>query len=114
VHRDGFADDEAIADEFSDCLARVCVGDLAHFVRVEPDLALATADDGGREALLCAKVDPVDGEMLAVGLKKWGCREVDFVCLVARQTVELACTHAFDSNEVGKGRYLHLDAITDD
>jgi hypothetical protein len=113
VHRDGFADDEAIADEFSDCLARVCVGDLAHLVRIEPDLALATANDGSREALLCAKVDPVDGEMSAVGLTKCGCCEVGFVCLGAQQTVEVACTYAFDSYEIGKGRYLHLDAITD-
>jgi hypothetical protein len=42
---DGLSDDEAIGDELSDGLARVGVGDLALLVGVEPDLALATADD---------------------------------------------------------------------
>ena len=45
VHGDGLADDQAIADELADGLARVGVGDLAHLIGVEPDLALATADD---------------------------------------------------------------------
>jgi len=57
VHGDGLADDEAILDELADSLARVGVGNLAGLVGVEPDLALAAADNGGREALLCAKVD---------------------------------------------------------
>jgi len=42
---DGLSDDEAIGDELSDGLARVGVGDLALLVGVEPDLALAAADD---------------------------------------------------------------------
>lgn len=58
MHRDGLADDEAIADQLSDCLARVCVGDLADFVGVKPDLAFATADDGRCEALLGTEVGP--------------------------------------------------------
>jgi hypothetical protein len=45
VHDHGFADDEAIVDELSDCLAGVRVADLAHFVWVQPDLALAAAED---------------------------------------------------------------------
>lgn len=60
VHGDGLADDEAILDELADGLARVGVGNLAGLVGVEPDLALAAADNGGREALLRAEVDPVD------------------------------------------------------
>lgn len=60
VHGHGLADDEAIADELADGLAGVCVGDLADFVGVEPDFALAAADDGGGEALLGAEVDPVE------------------------------------------------------
>lgn len=52
VHGDGLADDQAIADELADGLARVGVGDLAHLIGVEPDLALAAADHGGGEALL--------------------------------------------------------------
>lgn len=59
VHGDGLADDEAIADELADGLARVGVGDLAHLIGVEPNLALAAADHGGGEALLGGKVDPV-------------------------------------------------------
>jgi len=52
VHGDGLADDEAILDELADGLARVGVGNLAGLVGVEPDLALAAADNGGRKALL--------------------------------------------------------------
>lgn len=62
MHSDRFADDEAIADELADCLARVRVGDLVDFVWVEPDLAFAAADHGGGEALLCAEIDPVASE----------------------------------------------------
>jgi len=59
VHGDGFADDEAIGNELSDRLARVCIGDLAGLIGVEPDLALSTAYDGGRQALLSCEVDPI-------------------------------------------------------
>ena len=45
VHRNRLADDEAIADELTDGLARVGVADFVGLVRVEPDLALTTADD---------------------------------------------------------------------
>jgi hypothetical protein len=58
VHGDGLADDEAIADQLADGLARVGVGDLAHLIGIEPDLALAAADHGRRKALLSTKVDP--------------------------------------------------------
>jgi len=58
VHGDRLADDQAIRDELADGLAGVGVGDLVHFVRVEPDLALTAVGHGGREALLSAKVDP--------------------------------------------------------
>lgn len=56
----GLADDEAIGEELSDRLAGVGVGDLALLVGVEPDLALAAADNRGREALLGAQVDPIE------------------------------------------------------
>lgn len=59
VHGDRLADDEAIADELADGLTGVGIGDLVDLVGVKPDLALATADHGGREALLGAKVDPI-------------------------------------------------------
>ena len=58
VHGNGLSDDEAIRNEFSDCLARIGVGDFAHFVRVEPDFTLTTAYHGGSEALLGTKIDP--------------------------------------------------------
>ena len=58
MHRHLLADDEAIGHELADRLAGVCIGDLVHFIGVEPDLALAAADHGGREALLRAEVHP--------------------------------------------------------
>ncbi len=54
MHGDLLADDEAIRDKLADGLTRVGVRDLAGFVRVEPDLALPAANDGGRKALLGA------------------------------------------------------------
>lgn len=54
VHSNGLANDEAIADELSDGLARVGVGDLVNLIGVEPDLALTASNDGCREALLSA------------------------------------------------------------
>lgn len=60
MHGDGLADDEAILDELADGLAGVGVGNLAGLVGVEPDLALSATDHGGREALLCAEVDPIE------------------------------------------------------
>jgi hypothetical protein len=59
VHGNRLADDEAIADEFSDCLARVGVGDFVDLIGIEPDLALAAAHDGGREAFLGSEIHPV-------------------------------------------------------
>ena len=61
VHGDLFADDQAIGDKLADRLARVGVGDLVHFVGVEPYLALAAPDHGGCEAFLSAEVDPGRG-----------------------------------------------------
>lgn len=45
MHGDGLADDEAILDELADGLAGVGVCDFALLAWVEPDLALAAADD---------------------------------------------------------------------
>ena len=59
VHGNGFTDDEAITNEFADGLAGIGVGDFVHFVRIEPDLALAAANHGGCEALLRPEIDPV-------------------------------------------------------
>lgn len=59
MHGDGFADDEAIADELADGLARIGVRDFVNFIRVEPDLAFATANYGGSKALLCREVHPM-------------------------------------------------------
>jgi hypothetical protein len=59
VHGDGLADDEAICDELPDGLAGVGVGDLADLVGIKPNLALSAADDGGRQALLGGKIDPI-------------------------------------------------------
>lgn len=60
VHGNGLPDDEAIGDQLADGLAGVGVGDLADFVGVKPDLALAAAGHGCGDALLHAKVDPVE------------------------------------------------------
>ena len=67
MHSDLLANDETIGYELADCLAGVGVGDLIHLIGVEPDLALATANDGGGEALLGAKVDPMRECGLAEG-----------------------------------------------
>jgi hypothetical protein len=59
VHGDWLADDEAIADQFSDGLTRVGIRDFVDFIGIEPDLALAAADDRRRQAFLSSEVDPV-------------------------------------------------------
>ena len=45
MHGDRLADDEAITDQFADRLAGIRVGDFIDLVGIEPDLALAAADD---------------------------------------------------------------------
>ena len=59
VHGNGLADDEAIANKFADGLAGIGVRDFVHFVRIEPDLALAAANHGSCEALLRPEIDPI-------------------------------------------------------
>ena len=59
MHGDGLADDEAIGHKLSDGLARVGTGDFTGLVGIEPDLALSTAYDGSRQALLGGEVDPI-------------------------------------------------------
>jgi hypothetical protein len=59
VHGHRLADDEAIADQLSDGLTGVGVGDFVHFVGIEPDLALATSYNGRSKALLGTEVDPI-------------------------------------------------------
>jgi len=61
VHGDGLLNDEAILDELSDGLAGVGVRDLGGLIGIKPDLALSTADDRGRQALLGSKIDHLDG-----------------------------------------------------
>ena len=68
MHSHGLADDEAVGDEFADGLTRVGVGDLVHFVRVEPDLAFAAVGHGRREALLRAEVHPETPFVLVVAM----------------------------------------------
>lgn len=64
MHSNLLADDETIRDELADCLAGVGVGDFVHLIGVEPDLALAAANDRGRKALLGAEIDPArEGEL---------------------------------------------------
>ena len=52
VDGDGLLDDEAIADQLSDVLAGVGVGDLIDLVGIEPNLLLAALHDGGGKPLL--------------------------------------------------------------
>ena len=61
VHGNLLADDETVRHELADRLAGVGIGDFVHLVGVEPDLALAAANDRGRETLLSAEVDPMRG-----------------------------------------------------
>ena len=58
VGGNGLADDQAIADELADRLARVGVADLVNLIGVEPDLVLADTDDRGGQALLRSEIDP--------------------------------------------------------
>ena len=58
VHRDGLSDDEAIGNQLADRLARVGIGNLALFVGIQPDLALAAADDRRGKAFLSSQIDP--------------------------------------------------------
>jgi hypothetical protein len=46
VHSRWFANDKSIGDELADGLTGVGVANLVHFIRIKPDLALPTADDG--------------------------------------------------------------------
>jgi hypothetical protein len=70
VHGDRLADDEAICDKFADGLAGVGIGDFVDFIRIEPNLTLATANDGRRQALLSSKVDPAERFSL-VAVVQW-------------------------------------------
>lgn len=67
VHGDGLADDEAIADELADGLARVGVADLADLVGVEPDFVLAAANDRRGQALLGSQVDHLESAGVVSG-----------------------------------------------
>ena len=59
MHSHGLANDEAIGDQFSDCLTGIGIGDFVDLVGIEPDFALAATDDRSRQALLSAEIDPV-------------------------------------------------------
>lgn len=65
VHRHGLSDDEAIGDQLADGLTRVGVRDFTLLIGIEPDLALAAADDRRGEALLSSQVDPERNRSLA-------------------------------------------------
>lgn len=58
MHGDWLLDDQAILDKLADGLAGVGVGDLGHLVGVQPDLVLATVQNGRGKALLSRQVDP--------------------------------------------------------
>ena len=47
VDGDGLLDDQTVADELTDVLAGVGIGDLVDLVGVEPDLLFATFHDTG-------------------------------------------------------------------
>ena len=65
MHGDLLANDEAVGHELADCLAGIGVRDFVHLIRIEPDLALAAANNGGGEALLGSKIDPVRQYLLS-------------------------------------------------
>lgn len=65
VHGDGLLDDEAIGNELADRLAGVGIADLADLAGIEPDLALADAEDGRRKPLLGPQINPARRTTLA-------------------------------------------------
>lgn len=71
VHCDGLLDDEAIGNQLADGLPRVGVGDLADLAGVQPDLALAAAQDGRRQALLGPQVNPTSGRKVSNPRRGW-------------------------------------------
>ena len=52
VNSNGLADDQSIADQFSDGLSGIGVGDLVDFVRIKPNFAFAAFQHCGRQTLL--------------------------------------------------------------
>ena len=58
VHGNRLANNKSIANQFSNCLSGVGIGDFVDFVRIEPDLALAAAHYGRSKALLSSEVGP--------------------------------------------------------
>lgn len=73
----GHANNEAIADELADVLARVGRRDIRDFVGVKPDLAFPTAKDGRSEPLLGPEVDHFFAVGWLVGSESgvWRCPE---------------------------------------
>lgn len=69
MHGDLFADDEAIGDELANGLTGVGIGYLADLIRIKPDLALTTANDGGGQSLLSTEIDPDGDDGLAGALR---------------------------------------------
>lgn len=67
VHGNRLSDDEAIGYQLSDGLTRVGACYLGLLVGVQPDLALAAADDRRGKALLSSQVDPIETVTLACG-----------------------------------------------
>ena len=73
VHRGRLADDEAIGDELANGHAGIGVGDLADLVGVQPDLVLATAQDGRGKTLLGTQVDPGEENTLVTECQRHKC-----------------------------------------
>jgi hypothetical protein len=58
MHSCRLANDKAIGDQLADGLTGVRVTDFVDFIRVEPNLALSTANDRGCQTLLSAEINP--------------------------------------------------------
>lgn len=64
MHNGGFFHNETISVEFADVLTRIGIADFGGFVGIEPDLALAAAQNFGGQGLLRAEVGHVGGYSL--------------------------------------------------
>ena len=74
VHDGGFFHDEAVGVEFSNILSGVGVANIGGFIGIEPDFALAAAENFGGKGLLGTEVGHSGGRLVDEGVGWMGGR----------------------------------------